>query len=79
MKEYEREAKKVSSEEEVLDLYSYERKILAEKAEAVHIGREEGIKTVIIETAKKFLKEKVDITIISKCTGLSETEIKKLI
>jgi len=82
MKEYEREAKKVSNEEEVLDLYSYERKILAEKAEAVdqglEQGRQEGIKEGIIETAKKFLKEKVDISIISKCTGLSEKEIQEL-
>ncbi len=47
-----------------------------EKGMAAGIAK--GKKESILETAKKFLKEKVDIDIISKCTGLSEKEIKNL-
>ena len=56
------------------------------KNEAIKEGRLEGIKEGIkegiekntLETARKFLKEKVDIEIISKCTGLTKEEIKSL-
>ena len=46
------------------------------------IGRREGIKEGInernIEIVKNLLKEKVDVKIISKSTGLSLEEIEKL-
>ena len=41
-------------------------------------GIAKGKKESILETAKKFLKEKVDIDIISKCTGLTKEEINSL-
>ena len=41
-------------------------------------GIAKGKKASILETAKKFLKEKVDIDIISKCTGLTKEEINSL-
>ena len=39
-------------------------------------GIAKGKKESILETARKLLEEKVNIDIISKCTGLSEEEIK---
>ena len=39
---------------------------------------QEGIEKNTLETARKFLKEKVDIDIISKCTGLTKEEINSL-
>ncbi len=51
---------------------------ITELEEARDKGFEAGKKESILETANKFLKEKVDIDIISKCTGLSEEEIKNL-
>ena len=41
-------------------------------------GKKEGFKEGIIETARKMLREKMDIGLIAKCTGLSENEIKEL-
>ncbi len=38
-------------------------------------GKEEGK----IEIAKKMLEEKIDISIIEKCTGLTKEEIEKLV
>jgi len=62
-----------------IDNPTIERKILAKKAEAVHIGKKEGIGSNIIKTAKKMLQENLAINIISKCTGLSESERDKVI
>ena len=42
------------------------------------IGRREGINERNIEIVKNLLKEKVDVKIISKSTGLSLEEIEKL-
>ena len=90
MKEYDSEARKVSSEEETLELYSYERKILAQKAEAIHIeseaarkeGREEGIlegkRENQIEVAKRMLKDNTSLSLIEKYTGLSLKELEQL-
>ena len=47
-----------------------------EKGLAVGIAK--GKKESILETAKKLLKEKVNIDIISKCTGLTKEEINNL-
>ena len=52
----------------ILEMIENENKALIRK------GRREGIKDV----AKNMLKEKIDIKLISKLTGLSETKIKKL-
>ena len=40
--------------------------------------REDGKHEGIIETAQKMLREKMDISLIAKCTGLSENEIEEL-
>jgi len=42
-------------------------------------GFDKGERHGIKETAKKLLKEKVEISIIMKCTGLTEEEINKLV
>ena len=44
------------------------------KKEGFKVGKHEGI----IETAQKMLREKMDISLIAKCTGLSENEIEEL-
>ena len=41
-------------------------------------GITQGIEQNKIENAKKMLKEKLDIDLISKITGLSKEEIEKL-
>ena len=41
-------------------------------------GMQQGIQQGIIETAKKMLKEKIDIDIVSRCTGLSKEKIELL-
>ena len=41
-------------------------------------GEKLGKKKGILETARKLLNEKVDLTIISKATGLSISELNKL-
>ena len=48
------------------------------KQEGIELGKQEGIELGVLQTAKKLLKENVDINIISKSTGLSIEEINKL-
>ncbi len=48
------------------------------KADGLSIGRLEGKASEKIKIAKNLLKQKVDIEIIIKCTGLTEEEIKKI-
>ena len=94
MEEYVKEAKRASTNDEIVGLYDkelHEEKLrITELEEArdegekkgLAIGKKQGLvlgeKKGIIETAKKFLKEKVDIDIITKCTGLTKEEIEKL-
>lgn len=44
----------------------------------INKGKREGRKEGVIETAKNFLENGVSIEIISKCTGLTIEEVKKL-
>ena len=86
MEEYVKEAKRASTNEDIVGLYDkelHEEKLrITELEEARDEGEKSGIaigeKKGIIETAKKLLKEKVNINIISKCTGLKKEEIEKL-
>ena len=48
------------------------------KNEAIKEGRLEGKKENTLETAKKMLDDNLSIDMVSKYTGLSEDEIKKL-
>ena len=45
------------------------------KARGITIGEKRGI----IETAKQMLKNNIEISIIQKCTGLSLSEVKRLV
>ena len=90
MEEYVKDAKRASMEDDVVGLYDkelHEEKLrITELEEAREKGIETGMaagiakgkKESILETAKKLLKEKVDIDIISKCTGLTQEEINNL-
>jgi predicted transposase/invertase (TIGR01784 family) len=48
------------------------------RAEGRAEGRVEGEKKKVLEIAKKFLVDGVDIGIIAKSTGLSEDELRKI-
>ena len=48
------------------------------REEGITLGREEGILQEKRDSAKKMLEEKIDISMISKITGLSEEEIISL-
>ncbi|MBR2828310.1 MAG: hypothetical protein IKE70_03675, partial [Bacilli bacterium] len=52
------------------------------REEGISLGREEGRVEGILQekkdSAKRMLEEKIDISMISKITGLTEEEISKL-
>ena len=90
MEEYVKESIKASQDEEVIGLYDKELHLeklrLSELEEAREQGIEKGIEQGIekgieqekIEIVKNMLKDEVDISVISKYTGLSKEEIEKL-
>jgi len=57
-------------------IYSLDRKGLIE--EGIEKGREEGIKKEKIQVILNMFREGFDISVISKVTGLSEKEVKKI-
>ena len=86
MEEYVKESIKASQDEEVIGLYDKELHLeklrLSELKEAREKGIEQGIEKGIeqekIEIVKNMLKDEVDISVISKYTGLSKEEIERL-
>ena len=78
MKEYIDDSRRASEQDEVIGMYDKElheeRLRKSELKEANLQGREEGIKN----TALKMLQENIDLSIVSKCTGLSIEELNKL-
>ena len=86
MEDYVKESIKASQDEEVIGLYDKELHLeklrLSELKEAREKGIEQGIEKGIeqekIEIVKNMLKDEVDISVISKYTGLSKEEIEKL-
>ena len=58
----------------ILLYYSNIRKIEEGEKKGITIGKKKGI----IETAKNMLKDRLDINLISKYTGLPKEEIEKL-
>ena len=64
----------IENEDEIINNTLYEKGI----SEGISQGISQGIEQNKIENAKKMLKEKLDIDLISKITGLSKDEIKKL-
>ena len=78
MEEYVKEAKRASTNEEIVGLYDKE--LHEEKLRTTELeeARDEGEKKGIIETAKNMLKKKLDKDLIIECTGLTRTEINNL-
>ena len=74
----EKKIEELSLNEEIVGLYDaaqIEKKVLNTK---IKNAEEEGMKQGKIDTAKKLFKEKIDINIISKVTGLTTEEITNL-
>ena len=86
MKKYMKNVEELNEDSEFVNVISPDKDnemvINTLKNEAIKEGKLEGIKEgkreSTLETARKFLKEKVDIDIISKCTGLTQEEINSL-
>ena len=82
MEEYVKESIKASQDEEVIGLYDKELHLeklrLSELKEAKEKGIEQGVEQEKIEIVKNMLKDEVDISVISKYTGLSKKEIANL-
>ena len=82
MEEYVKESIKASQDEEVIGLYDKELHLeklrLSELKEAKEKGIEQGVEQEKIEIVKNMLKDEVDISVISKYTGLSKEEIERL-
>ena len=87
MKEYIKDAKEASSDgewaaleydKELHDMMIQNNMIDEAKEKGIETGKKIGIDERNLEIAKNLLKENVDINTISKCTGLSLKEIKKI-
>ena len=87
MEKYKEKIEKLNEDPEFIEVVSKEK-----DAEMVHNtlikegyeqgmsqGLEQGISSRNIEIAKNMLKDNIDISIISKYTGLSKEEIEELI
>lgn len=73
-----RKIEDLSYDPEFAGQYDYEEKIERDKFESHLTGLIEGKEERSIEIAKTMLKQNLSIEMISKCTGLSLEEIKKL-
>lgn len=86
MEEYVNESEKTSKKEEIIGLYDKElydemmeyHKIRRAKEDGLEKGIKEGEKNSKIDIAKKMLENKIEVKIISNCTGLSVDEINCL-
>ena len=78
-----RKIEDLSYDPEFAGQYDYQEAIEREKFEhhltGLEEGREEGERKKQLEIAKTMLEEKMELEMISKCTGLSLEEIKNLI
>ena len=78
MEEYVKESIKASQDEEVIGLYDKELHLEKLRLSELKEAREKGIEQEKIEIVKNMLKDEVDISVISKYTGLSKEEIERL-
>ena len=69
----------MSMDEKEWNLYISRQRAIWDYNTGMRTAREEGAKQEKLEIAKNMLKEKVDIQIIEKVTGLTKEEIDKLI
>ena len=78
MTEFKKKIENLNDNREYKEFLSAEEDMRKTNNTFKEIGRREGIEENKIEIAKNLLKENVDINIISKTTGLTLEEIKKL-
>ena len=78
MKEYIMDSKNASEQDEVIGMYDKELNDEMLKRAEIRENREEAALESKRETALNFIKENIDLTIISKCTGLSLEELNVL-
>ena len=86
MKEYIKDSKNASEEEEIIGLYDKElnddmlkrMEIKENREEAFNEGIQEGIQEGICETAKNMLQRNLSFDLISECTSLSLDKLKEL-
>ena len=64
--------------DEKLRKIAYEMDMKESKETGYSEGRESGYSEGVIETVRNLIKEKADINIVSKATGMTVDEIKKL-
>lgn len=72
------EVVEINNDEEMIKLLSDEDEERLYINTMKEIGKEEGVKEKTIEMVKKMLKENIDISTISRVSGLSEKEIKEI-
>lgn len=72
------EVVEINNDEEMIKLLSDEDEERLYINTMKEIGREEGVKEKTVEMVKKMLKENIDISTISRVSGLSEKEIKEI-
>ena len=82
IKKADEELEYLSGDEELRRLAELREKYIRDmkgaKSDGYEAGEKAGSEREKIKIAKNMLKEKIDITIISKVTGLSEKEIKNI-
>ena len=72
------EVVEINNDEEMIKLLSDEDEERLYINTMKEIGKEEGVKEKTVEMVKKMLKENIDISTISRVSGLSEKEIKEI-
>ena len=78
MDKLKKEAIKVNSDDEMIKLMSDEDEERLYVNTLKEIGKEEGVKEYTIEMVKKMLEENIDVSTISRVSGLSKEEIEKI-
>ncbi len=78
MDKLKKEAIKVNSDDEMIRLMSDEDEERLYVNTLKEIGKEEGVKEYTIEIVKKMLEENIDVSTISRVSGLSKEEIEKI-
>ena len=69
----------MSMDEKEWELYMSRQRAILDYNTGMRDAREEGARIKNIENAKNMLKEKIDVQIIEKVTGLTKEEIEKLV
>jgi predicted transposase/invertase (TIGR01784 family) len=69
----------LSQNEEARRLYDMRQKALHDEASLIEGAREESERTKAVEIARNLLAMGMEISLIAKASGLTETEIQKII